>query len=159
MWGPHISRTLLIQITGPIITGNSTNNYTRQAVVKSYSCIYAFACTNNVIAFKLPFACLLGAPAGSQNVCGFCPMPYLSAPKWFQLLLLSAVRLQSKDLKGSYSWTSICGPRRHWRPSPAAFNNDKATSYTKQKDSLQKELEGFLSMSLALSLHVTCVIF
>lgn len=165
MWGPHISRTWLIQITGPVITEKSTNSYTRYAVVKSYSCIYAFACTNNnLIALKLPFACLLRALGGSQNVCGFRPIPYLSAPRWFQLLLLSGVRLQPKDLKGSYSWTSICGPRRHWRPSPAAFNNDKATSYTKQKDSLQKELKGFLSklpgyVKFALSLHVTCVIF
>lgn len=36
------------------------------------------------------------------------------------------------------------------------FNYDKATSYAKQKDSLQKELEGFLS---TLPLHATCVVF
>lgn len=131
--------------------------------MKSYSCIYAFACTNNnLIALKLPFACLLRAPAKMFVASVQCPI--CQHPDDFIFCFCQGCGYNQKILRVATVGQVYVDLDAIDAQVQQLLIMTKPLATQKQKDSLQKELKGVLStlpgyVTFALSLHVTCVIF
>ena len=90
---------------------------------------------------SLPLACLLGAPGGSQN----SGSPICQHPNDFDFCFCQRCGYHRKILKAA----TIRQVPVHLDAIDARvqqlLNYEKNTGYAKQKDLIQKELEGFLS--------------
>ena len=94
---------------------------------------------------SLPFVCLLGAPGGSQMFVASIRCPICQHPNDFDFRFCQRCGYHRKIFKAATIRQVPVDLHAIEARVQQLFNYGKTTGYAKQKDSHQKELEGFLS--------------